>query len=95
VKVSSGLFFVEPAIFDMFDYTWMEGNAGGLKEPNTVVINQTLASQFFGDWKKAIGNTVQMWSYRVPLRVVGVFKDLPEILIWRFAWVLRMQPTKK
>jgi len=77
VKVSDGLFFVEPSLFDIFDYTWLEGNASGLKEPNTVVINQTLANQFFGNWKEAIGRTVEMWSFRVPLKVVGVFKDLP------------------
>jgi ABC-type antimicrobial peptide transport system permease subunit len=64
-------------VFDIFDYTWLEGNADGLKAPNTVVINQTLANQFFGDWKNAIGNTVQMWSFRIPLKVVGVFRDLP------------------
>ncbi|CAA9476332.1 MAG: Acidobacterial duplicated orphan permease (function unknown) [uncultured Segetibacter sp.] len=77
VKVSNGLFFVEPSLFDIFDYTWMGGSARGLTEPNTVVINQTLANQFFGNWKQAIGRTVEMWSFRVPLRVVGVFKDLP------------------
>lgn len=77
VKVEEGLFFVEPSLFEMFDYTWLAGNYRGLKDPNTVVINQTLGDRFFGDWKKAVGETVQMWSYRVPLKVVGVFKDLP------------------
>ncbi|HEX2534309.1 MAG TPA: ABC transporter permease, partial [Chitinophagaceae bacterium] len=77
VKVSSGLFFAEPSLFEMFDYTWLEGNARGLQDPNTVVINQTLAEQFFGSWKAATGRTVEMWSFRIPLKVVGVFKDLP------------------
>ncbi|MBE7174261.1 MAG: ABC transporter permease [Williamsia sp.] len=77
VKVDKGLFFTEPALFDMFDYTWLEGNATSLREPHTVVINQTLASAFFGDWKEAMGKTVQMWSFRVPLKIVGIFKDLP------------------
>ena len=77
VKVSEGLFFVEPSLFSIFDYTWLAGNESGLQEPNTVVVNQSLANEFFGDWKKAVGQTVQMWSFRVPLKVVGVFKDIP------------------
>ncbi|MEO6722399.1 MAG: ABC transporter permease [Ferruginibacter sp.] len=77
VKVSTGLFFVEPAMFEIFDYTWLEGNANGLKDPNTVVLSESLAREFFGDWKKAIGRTVEMWSFRIPLKVVGVFRDLP------------------
>ena len=77
VKVNTGLFFTEPSLFDIFDYTWLEGNAGGLNEPNKVVLNQSLANEFFGDWKNAVGKTIQMWSFRIPLQVVGVFKDLP------------------
>ncbi|MES2647242.1 MAG: FtsX-like permease family protein [Bacteroidota bacterium] len=78
VKVDNGLFFVEPSLFQIFDYTWLAGNSNELKDPNTVVINETLANQFFGDWKKGIGQTVQMWSFRIPLKVVGIFKDLPQ-----------------
>jgi putative ABC transport system permease protein len=72
-----GLFFAEPALFKIFDYNWMVGNAEGLKDLNTVVINQSLAENFFGDYNNAMGKTIQLWSYRIPLRVVGVFKDLP------------------
>ena len=78
VKVSEGIFFAEPSLFSMFDYQWIAGNAKRLTEPNTVVINQTLANQFFGNWKEAVGQTVQMWSYRIPLQVIGVYKDLPQ-----------------
>ena len=77
VKENDGLFFVEPDLFSMFDYTWMAGNSKRLNEPNTCVLNETLANTFFGNWKKAMGQTIQMWSFRVPLQVVGVFKDLP------------------
>ena len=78
VKVNEGVFFVEPSLFNIFDYHWLAGNAKRLTEPNTVVINQTLAGKFFGNWKEALGQTIQMWSYRIPLQVVGVYKDLPQ-----------------
>ena len=77
VKENDGLFFAEPDLFSMFDYTWMTGNAKRLNEPNTCVLNESLAKEFFGDWRKAVGQTIQMWSFRVHLQVVGVFKDLP------------------
>ncbi|MBS0030597.1 ABC transporter permease [Chitinophaga sp. 22321] len=76
-KESTGLFFAEPAVFDLFDFTWLDGNAAALKEPNTAVLTQSLAEAYFGNYKDAIGKTIQLWSFRVPLRVVGVYKDLP------------------
>lgn len=76
-KENGGLFFTEPAFFDIFDYHWLDGNAAGLKEPNTVVLTRSLADKYFGSWQHAIGKTVQMWSYRIPFRVIGIFEDLP------------------
>ncbi|WP_436488057.1 ABC transporter permease [Chitinophaga sp. ARDCPP14] len=76
-KESGGLFFVEPALFDIFDFTWLYGSAAELKEPNTVALTQSMAEAYFGNYKNAIGKIIQLWSYRVPLRVTGVFKDLP------------------
>jgi putative ABC transport system permease protein len=76
-NVRDGLFFAEPGLFKIFDYTWLAGNAEGLKELNTTVIDKSLAETFFGSVDNAIGKTVQLWSYRVPLRVVGIYKDLP------------------
>lgn len=73
-----GLFFSESYLFKIFDYSWIAGNAEGLKDPNTVVINQTLAEKYFGGYSNAMGKTIQLWSYRIPLKVVGVFKDLPQ-----------------
>ena len=76
-KENEGMFFTEPDLFEMFDYQWLEGNASGLKEPNTVVLTQSLADTYFGSWKNALGKTIEMWSFRIPFRVIGVFKDLP------------------
>jgi len=77
-KENDGLFFTEPSLYNMFDYVWLEGNARGLNDPNTVVLNQSIATTFFGDPKNAIGKMIQLWSFRIPLKVTGVFKDLPD-----------------
>lgn len=77
MKENEGLFFTEPDLYSMVDYKWMAGNSKRLNEPNTCVLNESLATEFFGDWKKAMGQTIHMWSFGVPLLIVGVFKDLP------------------
>jgi predicted permease len=77
-KEKDGIFFVEPALFDIFDFSWVAGTVKGLKEPNTAVLSQSVATAYFGSAGDAIGKTIQLWSYRVPLRIIGVFKDLPD-----------------
>lgn len=76
-KVEEGLYFTEPSLYDIVDFKWIVGTPAGLEEPNTAVLNESLARTFFGKPENAIGKTVLLWSYRVPLRVTGVFKDLP------------------
>jgi putative ABC transport system permease protein len=76
-KEDNGLFFAEPSLFEIFDYQWLEGNALGLKDPHTVVLTKSLADAWFGSPHNAMGKMIQMWSFRVPLRVTGVFADLP------------------
>lgn len=77
-KEPDGISFVEPALFDIFDFNWVAGTVRGLEEPNTAAISQSVARAYFGNYANAIGRTIQLWSYRVPLRIIGVFKDLPE-----------------
>ena len=53
-KENNGAFYAEPALFEIFDYTWLAGNANRLKEPNTVVLSKSIAEKYFGDWKKRL-----------------------------------------
>ncbi|SIN73314.1 ABC transporter permease [Chitinophaga niabensis] len=76
-KEYQGLAWADPGLFEMFDFTWLEGNGKELKNPNTVVITESVAKAFFGGHEEAIGKTIQLYSFRIPLKVVGVFKDLP------------------
>ncbi|WPV64981.1 ABC transporter permease [Chitinophaga sp. LS1] len=77
-EVSRGQYFVEPQLFDIFDVKWIIGNAAEMKMPNTAVISESRAIAYFGSAQAAMDKTIQLWSYRVPLRVTGVFKDLPK-----------------
>jgi putative ABC transport system permease protein len=76
-KEEGGLVWSEAGIFDILDFSWLEGNATALKDPNTAVISESVANKFFGDHKNAMGRIIQLYSFRIPLQIVGVFKDLP------------------
>jgi ABC-type antimicrobial peptide transport system permease subunit len=76
-KEEGGLVWSEAGIFEILDFKWLDGNAVSLKDPNTAVIAESVANKFFGDHKNAIGRTIQLYSFRIPLQIVGVFKDLP------------------
>ena len=76
-KQNEGNFFVEPEVFEIFDFTWLAGNAKGLTAPNTGVISQTLAETWFGSVDAAMGKTIEFWSFRNKVLITGVFKDVP------------------
>ncbi len=65
----------DPELFNMLDVEWLDGNAAGLKDPYTTVVAASLADRWFGSWHFAIGKTIEMGSARMPLKIVGVFKD--------------------
>ncbi|PSL31141.1 FtsX-like permease family protein [Dyadobacter jiangsuensis] len=66
--------FVEPAFFNIFDYTWIAGGPDELSQPGTVVMSAEMARKCFGSTAHAIGRLVRL-DARIPARVVGVFAD--------------------
>lgn len=65
----------EQSIFSVFDFVFVEGSvSSALNEPNSVVINQTMASKLFGN-TPAVGK-ILICNDR-SLLVTGVFKDRP------------------
>lgn len=76
-KENGGLYWAEPEIFDMFTFKWILGDSKAMAEPYTAVLSESLANKYFDNPAAAMGQTIQMWSFRLPLRVVGVFKDMP------------------
>jgi predicted permease len=69
-------YLVEPQFFDIFDFSWLEGNKNALSEPNTVVLTQSEAERFFGNWKDAIGRVIKLEG-KVNLKVTGILKNVP------------------
>ncbi len=72
----ASLAFVEPSLFDIFDYTWLTPNAAAtLNEPNTAVITEKLARKYF-DNDNPIGKMLRV-NNKVEVRVTGVIKNIP------------------
>lgn len=77
IKVSAQVFYAEPSFFEIFNYQWLAGKPQqSLKEPNTVVLSEKTANTYFGDWRKAVGNSIN-FDNRVDLKVTGIVKDNP------------------
>jgi len=72
----NGLFYAEPELFDLFDVQWLSGNATVLRQPNTVVLCQSLAAKYFGQWTSAIGRNI-VFDNAITARVSAIIADPP------------------
>jgi hypothetical protein len=52
-------YYAEPQFFGMFNFPFLAGDAkAALNNPNSAVLTQATAEKYFGDWKTAIGKTI-------------------------------------
>lgn len=78
VKDSEDVYYAEPSFFEIFDYKWLAGNPNqSLSAPNTVVLSEKMAKKYFGDWRKAVGNSIN-FNTNKDFKVTGVIKDNPQ-----------------
>jgi putative ABC transport system permease protein len=71
-----GVFFAEPQFFNIFDFPWLYGSPDALLEPNTAVLTAETAAKYFGDWKNAIGKSIE-YNNRLTLKITGVLHNVP------------------
>jgi len=71
-----GVFFAEPEFFHIFDFGWLHGSPDALREPTSVVLTEEIAKKYFGDWKDAIGKSIE-YSNRELLKVTGIINTPP------------------
>jgi putative ABC transport system permease protein len=67
--------YVEPGFTEMFTLKMVGGTANGFSDPNTILINQSLARSLF-DKEEAVGKTLKV-NNSLSVKVAGVFEDLP------------------
>ncbi len=70
------VFIAEPQFFRIFNFPFLQGNPGTLlREPNTAVLTREVATKYFGDWKAAVNQTIQVFGKKI--RVTGILQDPP------------------
>ena len=68
--------FMEPAITDMLSIQMLEGNAGSLKDPSSVLLSQSAAKAIFGD-ADPLYKLIRI-DKEMNAKVTGVYQDLPK-----------------
>jgi putative ABC transport system permease protein len=83
-KEDKGIFFTGPSFFDMFDFPLLAGSYESLKDPNNVLLTKEIAEKYFGDWKTALGKTINLqaggslFSHGTDvLKVTGILETIP------------------
>jgi putative ABC transport system permease protein len=68
--------FTRPGYFDVFRYSWLEGTARSLDQPDNVVLTESRARLYFGDIPlgEMMGKTV-VYDDSIQMHVAGVVKD--------------------
>jgi len=87
------VFVAEPDFFDVFTFPLMKGDpATALRDPNSVVLSQSLAVKTFGD-EDPLGRAleVQAWGDQKLYKVTGVARDVPRNSHFRFEMLVSMK----
>ncbi|MDR6943215.1 ABC transporter permease [Mucilaginibacter pocheonensis] len=71
------VYATDAGFFSLFSFPLIKGDAATvLKEPGSIVLNETTAKRYFGSVDNAMGKVVQM-DKRLQLKVTGVARDVP------------------
>lgn len=71
------IFFSTAEYADLFNLEVLSGEVKVLHQPDMVLLTQTEAEKFFGNWENALGETIEL-SNGVAFEVGGVVGDVPE-----------------
>lgn len=79
----TGLTYIFPSFFEMFDYEWIAGDPQtALDDPYTVVLTESVARRYFGGEgaavaEAALGQVIRL-DDRLNFRVTGILQDFPD-----------------
>jgi putative ABC transport system permease protein len=93
-KEETGVFYSEPEFFEVFSFKWLEGNPKqALSEPNVAVLTKETAERYFGDWKKATGQTFK-FDNKTLMKVAGILENPPANTDFPFKVVISYETLK-
>jgi putative ABC transport system permease protein len=78
-KFITDIYFTDPSFFDMFDFPWLAGDPKtALAAPSTAALTQEAAEKFFGDWHRALGQTIKYNNDDEQVyKITGILKNVP------------------
>ena len=83
-KEDKGVFFTKSSFFKIFNFPLLAGSYASLKDPNNVLLTKEIAEKYFGDWKTAMGKTIElkvggyMFEHGTDiLKVSGILATIP------------------
>jgi len=80
------LVFADSTFFQLFPVPFISGDAlTALNEPNTIVIDESAASRYFGS-TDIIGRTLELENHTI-CKVTGVMKDMPALSHFHFSFI--------
>jgi putative ABC transport system permease protein len=89
-----GFAFADDQFAQIFDFNWLRGNSKlALKEPNSVVLTETMAKKYFGTID-ALGKSIKLNNAH-ELAVTGVIKDLPSNTHLIFTFLVSWETIRK
>ncbi|WP_221394000.1 ABC transporter permease [Dyadobacter sp. NIV53] len=78
----------------IFDFDWLQGDPKtALKEPNTIVLTESIAKKYFGD-TDAMGKVIKL-DNTSDLRVTGIIRDLPSNTHLLFNFLVSWETLRK
>jgi putative ABC transport system permease protein len=73
----SDIYFADSTIFNLFSFEFVRGTSRkALQEPYSVIINEEMATKYFGD-KDPMGESL-VFSGKHPFKIIGIVKNFPE-----------------
>lgn len=72
--LKTGSFF-EPGVTEMLSLNMLKGTRGGLKDPYSILLSESVAKAYFGN-EDPMNKTIKI-DNKVDLKVTGVYEDLP------------------
>ncbi|MGH7453747.1 MAG: ABC transporter permease, partial [bacterium] len=88
--IEERFFFVDAAVFEMFDFPLLKGEAKtAFSEPNSVVLSEDMAHKYFGR-ENPLGQTLR-YQKRFDLKVTGVAKNVPDNAHFKFDFLAPLQ----
>ena len=89
------MYYADSTYFELFDHQFIKGNPStALKNPNSIVLTETLAKKIFGSVENAYEKTLLLFDYQNN-KVTAIIEDVPQNSHLRFPALVSMHTLEE